>query len=79
MSRDYMWPSIGIRDGRWKLITNKELDRKELYDMENDWAETTDVADKNPDVVKDLTAKLNAWKATLPTEPKASCCSIERK
>jgi N-acetylgalactosamine-6-sulfatase len=79
MSKDYMWPSIGIRDGRWKLITNKELDRTELYDMENDWAETTDVADKNPDVVKDLTAKLNTWKATLPTEPKASCCSIERK
>ncbi len=71
----YLWPHLGIRDGKWKMMVNQELDRTELYDIEADWAETTDLAQANPDVVKALTKKALAWKSSLPTEPPAHCFS----
>jgi N-acetylgalactosamine-6-sulfatase len=71
----YLWPHLGIRDGRWKMMVNRELGRTELYDIKADWAETNDVAARHPDVVKALTKKVLAWKALLPTEPAAHCFS----
>jgi N-acetylgalactosamine-6-sulfatase len=73
------WPHLGVRDGRWKLITNEELGRTELYDLEADWAEAEDVSAENPDVVRELSAQLAAWQSTLPTEPKPSTISKHRK
>jgi N-acetylgalactosamine-6-sulfatase len=75
ISKDYTWPSIGLRDGDWKLITNKELNKTELYNIKNDWAEKRDVSVKNPDIVKELEEKLGTWKKSLPTSPKESCIS----
>ena len=49
---------FGIRDGRWKLVFNRRL---ELYDMEEDPGETTNVAADHPEVV----ARLEATLATL--------------
>ena len=45
------------------------------YDIEADWAETTNVAGANPDVVNELIKKMLAWKRSLPTEPPAHCFS----
>lgn len=78
VSKDYTWPSMGIREGKWKLITNKALNRTELYDIEGDWAETIDVAANNPEVVQKLSEKLDEWKASLPTEAKKNCVSEKR-
>ncbi len=75
----FTWPHLGIRDGRWKLITNAELQRTELYDLEGDWAEAKDVSAVHPEVVRELFVKLEAWKNTLPAEPKKSTVSKERK
>ena len=79
ISKDYTWPSIGVRDGAWKLITNKDLNRTELYNIENDWAESQNVAAEHPEIVEELSEKIDAWKASLPTEPKNECTSKERK
>ena len=62
-------------NGYWKLMVNEELDRVELYDIENDWAEANDVAKENSDVVKKLTKKVLAWKKSLPTKPPGNCFS----
>lgn len=75
MSNDYTWPSMGVRDGDWKLVTNKELNKTELYNIKKDWAEKNDVSAENPEVVKELEGKLDVWKATLPLHPKKSCIS----
>ena len=59
------WSSAGakgkwaIRSGDWKLVAEKN--RIELFDLEKDLSETTDVAAKNPKVVTELTSKYNAW------------------
>ena len=71
----YLWPHMGIRDGKWRMLINQDLNRTELYDIEADWAETTNVARMNLDVVKVLTKKALAWKKSLPTEPPANCFS----
>lgn len=71
----YLWPHLGIRDGKWKMLVNQELNRAELYDIEADWAETNNVAADNPDLVNALTEKVLAWKRSLPTKPPFHCFS----
>ena len=71
----YLWPHLGIRDGKWKMMISEERDRTELYDIEADWAETTNLAEANPDVVEALKRKMLAWKQSLPVEPTAHCFS----
>lgn len=48
-----------IRSGNWKLVAEKK--RIELFDLEKDLSETTDLAAKHPKVVSELTAKYNTW------------------
>jgi N-acetylgalactosamine-6-sulfatase len=60
---------IAIRDGNWKLFyTVRNRGETELYDLSVDRAESMNIAAKRPDVVKRLTAKVEKWKATLPTD-----------
>ena len=59
-------------------MINQELNRTELYDIEADWAETTNVARAHPDVVDALTKKMLAWKRSLPVGPPAHCFSRMR-
>jgi arylsulfatase A-like enzyme len=48
-----------VRKGNWKLVQIALLPGKvELFDLQKDPGETTNVADQNPDVVKDLQARL---------------------
>lgn len=77
--QDYTWPSLGIRDGQWKLLVNNEREMLELYDLNNDWAEKQDVSAEHPEVVKQLSAKLDAWKSSLPTTPSQNGLSKARE
>ena len=59
------WSSAGekgkwaVRSGTWKLVAEKK--RVELFDLEKDISETTDLAAQHPQVVARLTDKYNAW------------------
>jgi uncharacterized sulfatase len=56
----YRW----VVDGRWKLIlphAPNVTGQPELYDLSNDPDETADLAAKHPDVVADLTRKVDGW------------------
>lgn len=46
----------GGRDGKPAPYETRKLEKAELYDLENDIGETTDLAGKHPDVVKRLEA-----------------------
>lgn len=50
-----------VRAGKWKLVYLKEKDTWELYDMQGDGTECTDLADRYPDVVESLKQKYFAW------------------
>ena len=49
-----------VRDGKWKLVAKADQPW-ELYDMERDRTEMHDLAPKNPEKVKELAAKWDAW------------------
>lgn len=76
--RESIWPKLGIRDGSWKLITNKDSLRTELYNVERDWAEAVDVSSDHPEVVAKLLEKVYAWKKTLPLVPDENSISENR-
>jgi len=54
-----------IRTADWRL--HRFFARTELYDIRTDVGETKDVAAAHPEVVKALTAKMDAWTASLGT------------
>jgi arylsulfatase A-like enzyme len=64
-------PSGAIRDGDWKLIEQYESGRSELYHLADDLGEKNDLAEREPDRVRRLAAKLENWRkevgAVMPT------------
>jgi arylsulfatase A-like enzyme len=62
-----------VRAGRWKLFAGRNDGPKrerrnglcELYDLESDPGETTDVHDRHPGVVRDLAARIEACRRDL--------------
>ena len=56
--------SQAVRMGNWKAIKSARGSKMELYDLSTDVSETTDVADKHPDVV----AKIEAIMRTSHTD-----------
>jgi len=59
-------PNLAIRSGKWKLLMDYHSNDVELYDMQNDFYETTNVAKDHPDIVKELKTKLVTWRTYLP-------------
>jgi N-acetylgalactosamine-6-sulfatase len=58
-----------IRDGQWKLhYPNRKRGEIELYDISADPGEMRNLAAQHPDVVQKLSARLEAWQATLPKQ-----------
>ena len=62
--------NIAVREGAWKLIhQRKEAGAKpELYQLNEDVAESVDVAERYPERVQEMAKKAAAWEAEL-TEP----------
>jgi arylsulfatase A-like enzyme len=52
-----------LRTADWRF--HRFFDHNELYHIHTDVSEATNVADANPEVVKSLTAKMNAWAESL--------------
>jgi len=65
-------PGSAIRSGDWKLIQYFENNEFELYNLENDLAEKNNLANRNPQKLAKLKAKLKAWQqqtdADIPTK-----------
>ena len=56
-----------IRFGKWKLVS-KYMDVWELYDLAADRTELNNLAERHPDVVKDLSARWEAWAKRTHTD-----------
>jgi arylsulfatase A-like enzyme len=65
-------PGSALRQGKWKLHEYFEEGRLELYDLETDTGERTNMASSHPEKTAELHALLKAWrvemKAPIPTE-----------
>lgn len=66
-------PCSIIRQGDWKLHQYFESGDLELYNLRNDIAETTNLAQSNPAKTRELLSKLDSWRSTtnapIPTTP----------
>ncbi len=62
-------PSSVIRQGRWKLIETFDPESVELYDLDNDLSETTNLASARTNTVDELRRDLNAWREAVRAEP----------
>lgn len=58
-----------VRKGKWKLIEYLETGKTELYDLESDLGETTDLSNSNTNQAKNLLALLLQWKSEVRAEP----------
>jgi len=64
-----------VRRGKWKLLLNPRLDPDEpaadktfLADLEKDPGETANLAEKNPELVKELSELIGAWEKNVETK-----------
>ena len=66
-------PAGAIRSGDWKLIEWFETGRLELYNLRDDISESNNLADQNPDKLKQLHEKMKKWRtdvsAPIPSTP----------
>ena len=65
-------PNLAIREGNWKLLMNFDGTGIELYDLENDKNETTNLVSKKPELAEKLKTKLLAWRNSMPKLASAS-------
>ncbi|MDG1073301.1 MAG: sulfatase-like hydrolase/transferase [Akkermansiaceae bacterium] len=73
------WVNYAVVQQHWKLVTNNDTSRVELYDLAADLAEKVDVAAKNPGVVTTMLKQLETWQSTLPEMPTGDVFSAERE
>lgn len=54
---------VGMRDGRWKVIWNRETDLFELYDLVADPGERRDLASRHPEMIGRYRDAMSAWRS----------------
>ena len=59
-------PNLAVREGNWKFLINADGSDGELYDLSADRNETTNVAEKNPQVAARLKKNLFDWQKSWP-------------
>jgi arylsulfatase A-like enzyme len=61
-------PSSVIRKGPWKLIETFDPEGIELYNLDEDLSETSNLVRQRPDLVNELRQKLDAWRRDVGAE-----------
>lgn len=59
---------VALRVGDWKIIGADDLSRFELYNIADDWQETTDLSTQRPEKLSELQAQLVAFDAAVLQE-----------
>jgi arylsulfatase A len=58
-------PGAAVRAGDWKLIEFYEHGRRELYNLRADLSESRNLAEEQPDTVRQLAERLDAWRRAV--------------
>ena len=71
-------PDLAVRDGKWKLLCEYDGSKPQLYNLDSDPREKSNVADDNPKVVDRLTAALLTWHSSMPADKGATYAALRR-
>lgn len=61
----FVSPNLAMQEGKWKLLINADSTRVELYNLEKDRAETTNVAEKYPEIAKRMSHRVLIWRKSI--------------
>ena len=61
-------PDLAMREGHWKLLCEYDGSKPQLYDLSKDRSETTNIADKHPEVVSRMREAVVNWHQSLPPD-----------
>lgn len=78
-NRSNHWVSWAVVDGHWKLVTNRNQDHIELYEISTDPYEKNNRFESERTIANNLVTKVKEWQATLPTKPSGDVFSELRK
>lgn len=59
--QEHQSPTFAMRDGRWKFLVNPDGSEAQLFDLEADEGETTNLLSKQPKRVAAMAAQVSAW------------------
>ena len=62
------WAKVVMRDGDWKILADEKLAKFELYNIKNDISEKNDLAEKEPERLKQMAATLTRLHAEIKAE-----------
>jgi len=62
-------PKVAMRQGNWKLLGYQGLEKFELYNLESDLSETTDLAAKEPDRLKAMIVAMTKLHKEVEGDP----------
>ena len=60
-------PNTALREGKWKFLVNASGTDHQLYNLEIDPKETTNIYEANQQLAQELEKKLLEWRRSLPT------------
>jgi arylsulfatase A-like enzyme len=58
---EHQSPTFAMRDGRWKFLINPDGSEAQLYDLEADEGETSNLLSKQPKRATAMAARISAW------------------
>lgn len=61
-------PDLAVRSGRWKLLCEYDGSEPELYDLQTDPGETTNLAGEHRERVQKLSSSLIRWHESMPPD-----------
>ena len=75
------WEHMGskaVRQGKWKLVAQREIQEWELYDMETDRTELHDLADRHLEKVSEMAALYEVWAKKVGVRPWQDILEMKR-
>ena len=58
---EHQSPTFAMRDGRWKFLVNPDGSEAQLFDLEADEGETTNLLSKQPERAAAMATQISAW------------------
>jgi arylsulfatase A-like enzyme len=69
-------PDLAVRDGRWKLLCEYDGSEPQLYTLDTDPGEKSNVAAANPKIVERLTTAVLDWNNLMPADKGATYSAL---